>query len=65
MNDFVFGFGYVFEVWFDEVIYKKYKGFNIYDVEGFKKLLVKVGFKDVNGDGFVEILLGKFFELLI
>lgn len=44
---------------------QKYKGFNTYDVEGSKKLLAKAGFKDVNGDGFVETPSGKSFELLI
>ncbi|HGP6932042.1 TPA: ABC transporter substrate-binding protein, partial [Vibrio cholerae O1] len=65
VNDFASGLGYAFEAWSDEATHKKYKGFNTYDVEGSKKLLAKAGFKDVNGDGFVETPSGKSFELLI
>lgn len=65
VNDFASGLGYAFQSWSDEAIHNKYKGFNTYDVEGSKALLKKAGFKDVNGDGFVETPSGKTFELLI
>ncbi|EJN6827461.1 peptide ABC transporter substrate-binding protein [Vibrio cidicii] len=65
VNDFASGLGYAFEAWSDEKVHNKYKGYNTYNVEGAKKLLAKAGFKDVNGDGFVDTPSGKSFELLI
>ncbi|WP_070962326.1 ABC transporter substrate-binding protein [Vibrio sonorensis] len=65
VNDFGSGLGYAFEAWSDEATHDKYKGFNTYDVEGSKALLAKAGFKDVDGDGFVDTPSGKSFELLI
>jgi peptide/nickel transport system substrate-binding protein len=65
VNDFASGLGYAFATWSDEATHNKYKGFNTYDVEGAKKLLAKAGFKDVNGDGFVDTPSGKSFELLV
>jgi peptide/nickel transport system substrate-binding protein len=65
VNDFASGLGYAFEAWSDEEVHSKYKGFNTYNAEGAKALLAKAGFKDVNGDGFVDTPSGKSFELLI
>ncbi|MBY6197041.1 ABC transporter substrate-binding protein [Vibrio hangzhouensis] len=65
VNDFASGLGYAFSTWSDENTHNKYKGYNSYDVEGAKALLNKAGFKDVNGDGFVDTPSGKSFELLI
>ncbi|USE00959.1 ABC transporter substrate-binding protein [Vibrio sp. SCSIO 43133] len=65
VNDFASGLGYAFATWSDEAIHNKYKGYNSYDVEGAKALLEKAGFKDVNGDGFVDTPSGKSFELFI
>jgi peptide/nickel transport system substrate-binding protein len=65
VNDFGSGLGYAFEAWSDEATHNKYKGFNSYDVDGSKALLAKAGFKDVDGDGFVETPSGKSFELSI
>ena len=65
VNDFASGLGYAFEAWSDEAIHNKYKKFNTYNVEGAKKQLAKAGFKDVNGDGYVDTPSGKSFELLI
>ncbi|MCP3699804.1 MAG: ABC transporter substrate-binding protein [Aliivibrio sp.] len=65
VNDFASGLGYAFEAWSDEAVHNKYKKFNTYNVEGAQKLLAKAGFKDINGDGFVETPSGKSFELLV
>lgn len=65
VNDFASGLGYAFEAWSDEKIHNKYKKFNTYNVEGAKKQLADAGFKDVNGDGYVDTPSGKPFELLI
>lgn len=65
VNDFASGLGYAFEAWSDKAVHDKYKGFNTYNVEGAKALLAKAGFKDINGNGFVETPSGKTFELLI
>lgn len=65
VNDFGSGLGYAFEAWSDEGVHNQYKQFNSYDPEGAQALLEKAGFKDTNGDGFVETPSGKKFELLI
>ncbi|RYU65045.1 ABC transporter substrate-binding protein [Aliivibrio finisterrensis] len=65
VNDFASGLGYAFEAWSDEAIHNKYKKFNTYSVEGAQKQLAKAGFKDINGDGYVETPSGKSFELLV
>ena len=65
VNDFASGMGYAFEAWSDNDIHSKYKKYNTYDVNGAKKLLKKAGFKDINGDGYVDTPSGKTFELLI
>lgn len=54
VNDYASGLGKVFEFWADKNTYEKYRGFNTYNVDGAKALLAKSGFKDINGDGFVE-----------
>lgn len=65
VNDFASGLGYAFEAWSDEEVHNKYKKFNTYNVDGAKALLKKAGFKDVDGDGYVETPSGKSFELAI
>lgn len=65
VNDFASGLGYAFEAWSNPEAHNKYKGFNTYNVAGAKALLAKAGFKDINGNGFVETPSGKSFELLI
>ncbi|MFA0109593.1 ABC transporter substrate-binding protein [Vibrio breoganii] len=65
VNDFGSGLGYAFEAWSDEGTHSQFQKFNSYHPEDAQKLLKEAGFKDTNGDGFVETPSGKSFELLI
>ncbi|WP_087022212.1 ABC transporter substrate-binding protein [Thaumasiovibrio subtropicus] len=65
VNDFASGLGYAFESWSNEETHNKYKPYMTYDVDGAKALLAKAGFKDTNGDGFVETPSGKKIDLAI
>ncbi len=65
VNDFASGLGYAFESWSDEATHNKYKPFMTYNESGAKDLLAKAGFKDTNGDGFVETPSGKAITLAI
>ncbi|WP_413112689.1 ABC transporter substrate-binding protein [Thaumasiovibrio sp. DFM-14] len=65
VNDFASGLGYAFEAWSNEETHAKYKPYMTYDVDGAKALLAKAGFKDTNGDGFVETPTGKAISLAI
>lgn len=65
VNDFASGLGYAFETWSDEAVHNQYKKYNTYDVDGARALLKQAGFKDLNGDGYVETPSGQSFELLI
>ncbi|CAH0532580.1 HTH-type transcriptional regulator SgrR [Vibrio stylophorae] len=65
VNDFASGLGYAFEAWSDEKVHNEFKKFNTYNLEGAKALLAKAGYKDKNGDGFVETPAGKEFQLNI
>ncbi|MEZ9524778.1 ABC transporter substrate-binding protein [Enterovibrio norvegicus] len=64
-NDYASGLGDAFESWADKGTYNKYKGFNTFDAAGAKALLKKAGYKDINGDGFVETPSGKELKLEI
>ncbi|WP_162047489.1 ABC transporter substrate-binding protein [Vibrio taketomensis] len=65
LNDFASGLGYAFETWSNEETHNKYKPFMTYSPEKAKALLAEAGFKDTNGDGFVESPSGAEFELAI
>lgn len=65
LNDFASGLGYAFETWSDEKTHNKYKPFMTYSAENAKAALAKAGYKDVDGDGFVESPSGEKFELNI
>ncbi|HAS62089.1 MAG TPA: peptide ABC transporter substrate-binding protein [Vibrio sp.] len=65
LNDFASGLGYAFETWSDEAVHNKYKPFMTYSPEKAKALLAQAGYKDINGDGFVESPSGAEFELSI
>lgn len=65
LNDFASGLGYAFETWSDEAVHNKYKPFMTYSPEKAKALLAEAGYKDINGDGFIESPSGAEFELSI
>ncbi|WP_311567714.1 ABC transporter substrate-binding protein [Photobacterium arenosum] len=62
-NHYASGLGEGFKAWSDNAVYNKYKDFNTYNLENSKALLKKAGFKDIDGDGFVETPSGKKIEL--
>ncbi|MDF2186454.1 ABC transporter substrate-binding protein [Grimontia hollisae] len=59
------GLAELYQSWSDKDTYEAAKKYNTYNVEFSKELLKKAGFKDTNGDGFVETPSGKSFELAI
>jgi peptide/nickel transport system substrate-binding protein len=59
------GLAALYEGWSDKAVYNKNKAYNTYNTAYSKKLLKEAGFKDVDGDGFVETPTGKSFELAI
>lgn len=63
VNDYASGLGEVFKLWSDPETHNKYKQFNTYNVDNAKALLAKAGFKDLDGDGFIETPTGKKIEL--
>ncbi|WP_434356883.1 ABC transporter substrate-binding protein [Parasalinivibrio latis] len=65
VNDYASGLGDAFKAWSNEETHNKYKPFNTYNVEGAKKMLKDAGYKDLDGDGFVETPSGKKLELNI
>ncbi|WP_434355156.1 ABC transporter substrate-binding protein [Parasalinivibrio latis] len=65
VNDFASGLGYAFEAWSDKETHAKYKPFMTFNIEGAKALLKEAGYKDVDGDGFVEAPNGEKLELEI
>lgn len=65
VNDYASGLGQAFASWSDESVHEKYKPFMTYNVDNAKALLKKAGFKDTNGDGYVETPTGKSIELTI
>lgn len=62
-NDYASGLGDSFKSWSDEATHNKYKTYNTYNIKGAKDLLAKAGFKDLDGDGFVESPKGEKIEL--
>lgn len=62
-NDYASGLGAGFEAWSDKKVHDTYKKFNTYNPKAAKDLLAKAGFKDRDGDGFVESPTGKKIEL--
>ncbi|MGR5064114.1 ABC transporter substrate-binding protein [Photobacterium sp. DNB22_13_2] len=65
VNDYASGLGQAFASWSDNAVYEKYKPYMTYNVANAKALLKKAGFKDTNGDGFVESPEGNSIELSI
>lgn len=56
-------FGKVFIFFILDFGFDKFVDDNVYNFESVKEILVKVGYKDVDGDGFVEKLDGLKFDL--
>lgn len=65
VNDYASGLGQAFASWSDNAVYEKHKPFMTYNVKNAKALLKEAGFKDVDGDGFVETPTGKEIALTI
>ncbi|WP_428809442.1 ABC transporter substrate-binding protein [Vibrio lamellibrachiae] len=65
VNDFASGLGYAFEAWSNEETHKQYQPYMTYSPDVARKLLKESGYKDTNGDGFVESQSGVPFELAI
>ncbi|UXI00895.1 ABC transporter substrate-binding protein [Photobacterium sp. TY1-4] len=65
LNDYASGLGKAFAAWSDDKVYNQYKPFMTYNVANAKALLKKAGFKDTDGDGFVETPTGKQISLTI
>lgn len=59
------GIAALYQSWSNPETYNAAKKYNEYNVDFSKELLAKAGFKDTNGDGFVETPSGKSFELAI
>lgn len=64
-NNYASGLGDALAPWSDNAVYNKYKSFNTYDLKGAKALLKTAGFKDIDGDGFLETPTGKELKLEI
>jgi peptide/nickel transport system substrate-binding protein len=54
LNEYPSGLGRAFHSWNDPKVDEKYGAFSKYNIEGAKAELAKAGFKDTDGDGFVE-----------
>lgn len=54
LNEYPSGLGRAFHSWNDPKVTEEYGAFSKYSVEGAKAELADAGFKDVDGDGFVE-----------
>ncbi|WP_299019008.1 ABC transporter substrate-binding protein [uncultured Photobacterium sp.] len=65
VNDYASGLGKAFAAWSDDSVYNKYKPYMTYNVKKAKAMLKAAGFKDTNGDGFVETPTGKKINLTI
>ncbi|WP_299422690.1 ABC transporter substrate-binding protein [uncultured Shimia sp.] len=63
INQYPSGLGRAFHAWNNDGVDEKFGAFTQYDIEAAKALLAKAGFKDINGDGFVESPDGEQIDL--
>lgn len=63
INQYPSGLGRAFHAWNNAEVDEKFGGFTQYDIDGAKALLAEAGFKDIDGDGFVETPDGEQIDL--
>lgn len=54
INQYPSGLGRAFHAWNNDEVDEEFGAFTQYDIDGAKALLAEAGFKDIDGDGFVE-----------
>ena len=63
INQYPSGLGRAFHSWNNPEVDDKFGAFTQYDIEGAKALLAEAGYKDIDGDGFVESPTGEPIDL--
>lgn len=63
INQYPSGLGRAFHAWNNAEVDEKFGAFTQYDIEAAKALLAEAGFKDTDGDGFVETPDGEQIDL--
>ncbi len=63
INQYPSGLGRAFHAWNNPEVDDKFGTFTQYDIEGAKAMLAEAGFKDIDGDGFVETPAGEPIDL--
>ncbi len=63
INQYPSGLGRAFHSWNNPEVDDKFGAFTQYDIEGAKALLAEAGYKDIDGDGFVESPAGEPIDL--
>lgn len=63
INQYPSGLGRAFHAWNNDGVDEKFGAFTQYDIEAAKALLAEAGFKDIDGDGFVESPDGEQIDL--
>ncbi|WP_420004933.1 ABC transporter substrate-binding protein [Arenibacterium sp. LLYu02] len=63
INQYPSGLGRAFHSWNNPEVDDKFGAFTQYDIEGAKALLAEAGYKDIDGDGFVETPAGEPIDL--
>ncbi len=63
INQYPSGLGRAYHAWNNPEVEDKFGAFTRYDIEGAKAQLAEAGFKDVDGDGFVETPNGEQIDL--
>ena len=63
INQYPSGLGRAFHSWNNPEVDDKFGAFTQYDIEGAKALLAEAGYKDIDGDGFIETPAGEPIDL--